>query len=113
MARGTPEAQVGLLVATFGTGALADDAPADVRSRAKQPPGLCGKRVTGPVAQHHPAFHRLVRRAEGSGRLALRRFRWCCPCQPRQRYEDSRGEEGSEEWFHARDRKSTRLNSSH
>src|SRR3546814_5766526 len=38
MARGTPEAQVGLLVATFGTGALADDAPADVRSRAKQPP---------------------------------------------------------------------------
>src|SRR3546814_5538627 len=64
MARAAPEAQVGLLVAAFGPGALADDPPADVRSGSEQPLGLGGQRVAGRIAQHHPAFHRFVRRAE-------------------------------------------------
>src|SRR3546814_5160165 len=36
MARGTPEAQVGLLVVAFRPGAFANDAPADVRPCGKQ-----------------------------------------------------------------------------
>src|SRR3546814_7585885 len=56
MARAAPEAQVGLLVAAFGPGALADDPPADVRSGSEQPLGLRGQRVAGRIAQHHPAF---------------------------------------------------------
>src|SRR3546814_2281341 len=76
MARAAPEAQVGLLVAAFGPGALADDPPADVRSGSEQPLGLGGQRVAGRIAQHHPAFHRFVRRAERCGRLALRRVLW-------------------------------------
>src|SRR3546814_902343 len=111
MARAAPEAKVGLLVAAFGPGALADDPPADVRSGSEQPLGLGGQRVAGRIAQHHPAFHRFVRRAERCGRLALRRVLWRCLRQPRQRHEDGHGEDWFEDWFHRSEEHTSELQS--